>query len=61
MVCPDVESAVVAALSVAVAVEVGVRVRVAVRFPAGIVDVVIGVAGGVVPSPERTLVSESPI
>ena len=61
MVCPDVESVVVVELSVAVTVEVGVRVRVAVRFPAGIVDVVIGVAGGVVASPERALVSESPI
>jgi len=61
VVCPDVESAVVAALSVAVAVEVGVRVRVAVRSPAGVVDVVVVVAGGVVASPERTLVSESPI
>ena len=61
MVCPVIESAVVAVLSVAVAVEVGVRVRVAVRSPAGVVDVVVVAAGGVVASPERALVPGSPI
>ena len=61
MVCPDVEGAVVAVLSVAVAIEVGVRVRVAVRHSEAVVDVVVAVGVGVVASPESVLVPESPI
>lgn len=61
MVCPDVEGAVVAALSVAAAVEVDVRACVVVRSSDGVADVVIVVAGSVVASPESALVPESPI